>query len=109
MNVFSNVVLVEKILRVQPNVRQLYLLINAKDARWAKIRLKEEILCSNLFKFLQCRYGEEYEAFMDQKITAVVGDITKETLGMDPLTFTSLTTKLDIIVNSAGTTTFDER
>ena len=101
--------LVEKILRVQPDVRHLYLLIKAPDTSCAKRRLKEEILCSSLFKTLQCRYGEEYEDFMDQKITAVVGDITKETLGMDPLTFTSLTTKLEIIVNSAGTTTFDER
>ena len=46
---------------------------------------------------------------MEGKVSAVVGDISKERLGMDPSTFTSLATKLDIIVNSAGTTTFDER
>ena len=96
-------------MRVQPNVKHLYLLIKAKDARGAKRRLKEEILGSNLFKFLQCRHGEKYDEFMEGKVSAVVGDISKERLGMEPSTFTSLATKLDIIVNSAATTTFDER
>ena len=100
--------LVEKILRVQPDVKHLYLLIKAPDASCAKHRLKEEILCSNLFKCLQSHHGEEYEAFMEQKITPVLGDMTKEMLGMDPLTFTFLATRIDIIVNSAATTSFDE-
>ena len=100
--------LVEKILRVQPDVRHLYLLIKAPDASCAKRRLKEEILCSDLFKCLQSRHGKEYEAFMERKITPVVGDMTKETLGMDPFTFTFLATKIDIIVNSAATTSFNE-
>ena len=102
-------VLVEKILRVQPNVRQLYLLIKAEDESCAKRRLKEEILCSDLFECLRSRHGQDYEAFMEQKISVVVGDMTKEMLAMDPSTYTSLATKLDVIVNSAATTSFDER
>ena len=101
--------LVEKILRVQPDVKHLYLLIKAPDASCAKHRLKEEILCSNLFKCLQSHHGEEYEAFMEQKITPVLGDMTKEMLGMDPLTFTFLATRIDIIINSSATTGFDEQ
>ena len=46
---------------------------------------------------------------MEEKVSAVVGDISKERLGMDPSTFTSLATKLHVIVNSAATTGFDER
>ena len=99
----------EKILRVQPNVRQLYLLIKAEDATCAIRRLKEEILRSDLFECLRSLHAEEYEAFMEKKISVVVGDMTKEMLGMDPSTFTSLATKLHVIVNSAATTGFDER
>ena len=102
-------VLVEKILRVQPNVRQLYLLIKAEDSSRAKRRLQEEILCTDLFECLRSRHAEDYEAFMQQKISLVVGDMTKEMLGMDPSTFASLATKLHVIVNSAATTSFDER
>ena len=103
------IVLVEKILRVQLNVRQLYLLIRAEDENCAKRRLKEEILCSALFECLRCRHAEEYEAFMEQKISVVVGDMAKEMLGMDPSTFASIATKLHVIVNCAATTKFDER
>ena len=95
-------------MRVQPDMRHLYLLIKAPNASCAKLRLKEEILCSNLFKCLQSRHGEEYEAFMEQKITPVVGDMTKEMLGMDPFTFTFLATRINRIVNSTATTSFDE-
>ena len=96
-------------MRVQPNVRQLYLLIKAEDSSRAKRRLQEEILCTDLFECLRSRHAEDYEAFMQQKISLVVGDMTKEMLGMDPSTFASLATKLHVIVNSAATTNFDER
>ena len=46
---------------------------------------------------------------MERKISPVVGDITKETLRMDPLTFTFFATKIDIIINSVATTGFDEQ
>ena len=101
--------LVEKILRVQPNVRHLYLLIKAPNTSRANRRIKEDILSSNLFKCLHSLHGEEYEAFMERKISPVVGDITKETLRMDPLTFTFFATKIDIIINSVATTGFDEQ
>ena len=104
-----NAVLMEKILRVQPSVKHLYILIRAQDARSAKKRVKEEILGSNLFRFLQARHGDEYEACMEQKVTGVVGDVRKEKLGMDPSVSTLLAAEIDIIVHCAGSTSFDER
>jgi fatty acyl-CoA reductase len=102
-------VLVEKILRAQPHVRRLYLLIRADDANAAKSRVNKEILCSSLFECLRAHHGHDYEAFTSEKVSAVLGDISKELLGMDPSTYAGLTTELDIIVNSAGSTAFDER
>jgi fatty acyl-CoA reductase len=102
-------VLVEKILRVQPDVKHLYLLIKAKDERGAKRRLREEILGSALFAFLRCRHGDAYAAFMERKLSAVVGDIGRDGLGIDPPALARLAAELDVVVNSAATTTFDER
>ena len=100
----------EKILRVQPNVRHLYILVKAQaDAKSTNRRVKEEILGSDLFEFLQHHHGEEYEAFMEQRVSVVVGDIRSEKLGMDASIYTSLATKLDIIVHSAALTRFSER
>lgn len=43
------VVLVEKILRVQPDVKKLYLLIRAPDAESAKLRIQTEVKYLFLF------------------------------------------------------------
>jgi fatty acyl-CoA reductase len=100
---------VEKILRVQPHVRRLYLLINADDADAAKSRLNEEIVGKSLFECLRALHGDEFQALASDKVSAVIGDISKEFLGMDPSTYAGIAAELDIIVNSAGITTFDER
>jgi fatty acyl-CoA reductase len=100
---------VEKILRVQPDVRRLYLLVNAEDANAAKRRTDEEIVGSSLFECLQALHGEEFEAFASEKVSTVLGNMSQEFLGMDPSMYAALAEELDIIVNSAGTTTFDER
>jgi alcohol-forming fatty acyl-CoA reductase len=41
---FSFAVLVEKILRVQPNVKKLYLLLRAKDSESAAQRFRNEVM-----------------------------------------------------------------
>lgn len=102
-------VLVEKILRVQPDVEQLFLLIKAKDVGNAKDRLQNEIVSSSLFKNLQIFHGTSYQGFMERKLTPIVGDLSKDNLGMDVKSLSELQGKVDIIVNSAASTTFDER
>ncbi|KAM3198484.1 hypothetical protein ACQJBY_073555 [Aegilops geniculata] len=48
---FLGKVLVEKILRVQPDVKKLYLLIRAPDAESAKLRIQTEVKYLFLFFF----------------------------------------------------------
>lgn len=54
-------------------------------------------------------HGEQYEEFMRMKLTAVSGTISTDGFGMDSDSAGDLSKKLEIIVNSAATTTFDER
>eukprot|EP01018_Ginkgo_biloba_P021071 Gb_18690 [translate_table: standard] len=102
-------VLIEKILRVQPRVGKLFLVIKAMDSEAALQRLKNEVMNSELFKCLRETYGNEYEKFLLRRLIPVVGDVTRDELGIEADVADELVSEVDIIVNSAATTTFDER
>ena len=50
---FGFAVFVEKILRVQPNVKKLYLLLRAKDSESATQRFRTEVMNICMFFFYQ--------------------------------------------------------
>ncbi|KAJ7556581.1 hypothetical protein O6H91_05G088900 [Diphasiastrum complanatum] len=102
-------VLLEKILREQPDVGQLYLLINADSTEKAKERLVTEVQGSQLFQLMKSNWEKAFEEFMGQKVTPIVGDVTREDLGLEESMEKELAEKIDVIVNSAATTKFDER
>lgn len=102
-------VMVEKILRVQPDVGQLYLLIQPQKNVTAEDRLKNNVIKSPLFKLLRATHGDDYETFMNKKLTAVSGTISSDDLGISSDVARDLSKTVDVIVNSAATTTFDER
>ncbi|CAI5465242.1 unnamed protein product [Closterium sp. Yama58-4] len=101
--------LVEKILREQPDVGQLYLLIQPRGDTTAHQRLTSQVIPSAIFAHLKQRHGEGYEAFMSSKLTAVDGNIGEEHLGLSAVTSAALADKVDLIINSAATTDFDAR
>eukprot|EP00899_Mesostigma_viride_P000641 jgi/Mesvir1/10578/Mv21793-RA.2 len=106
---FLGKVLVEKILREQPDVAHIYLVIKARPNRSVHERLLEQVVSAPVFDRLRERYGEGYQAFMLSKLTAIDGDIGQEWLGVDEATREALFPKVDVLVNSAATTAFDER
>ncbi|XVF75988.1 hypothetical protein PTKIN_Ptkin13bG0231500 [Pterospermum kingtungense] len=103
-------VLIEKILRTVPDVGNIYLLIKAKNKEAAMGRLKSEIINAELFKCLQQTYGNSYQNFMLSKLIPVVGNVCESDLGLEVTDLADVIAKdVDIIVNSAANTTFDER
>ncbi|RDX58129.1 Fatty acyl-CoA reductase 3, partial [Mucuna pruriens] len=103
-------VLLEKILRVQPNVKQLYLLLRAADAKSASHRLHNEIIGKDLFRVLKEKLGANFNSFVSKKLTLVPGDISREDLGLeDSILREEIYNQTDVIVNLAATTNFDER
>ncbi|XP_062083102.1 fatty acyl-CoA reductase 3-like [Humulus lupulus] len=103
-------IFVEKILRVQPNVKKLYLLLRASDAKSATQRLNNEIINKDLFKVLKEKMGGNFNTFVREKICVMAGDITLEDLGVEDLNLREeMFSQLDAIVNLAATTNFDER
>ncbi|KAI6685294.1 hypothetical protein NL676_031207 [Syzygium grande] len=103
-------IFVEKVLRVQPNVKKLHLLLRAADAKSATQRLHSEVLGKELFRVVKEKYGPNFSSLISEKVTVVPGDITCEDLGVADLDLREqLWAQIDVIVNLAATTNFDER
>ncbi|KAK5818465.1 hypothetical protein PVK06_023402 [Gossypium arboreum] len=106
----GKVLFVEKILRVQPNVKKLYLLVRAADHKSAIHRLHHEIVGKDLFRNLKKKCGTNFSSFISQKITVIPGDLTHQDLGLHDSDLLQLLCKeLDVLLNLAATTNFDER
>ncbi|KAL2623072.1 hypothetical protein R1flu_003277 [Riccia fluitans] len=103
-------VLVEKVLRNQPRIGQVYLLLRAGRYNSIQERTVDEIFDCSLFKPLREKYGDEkYVELVGSKVTCVSGDIGKQSLGLSSADGHLLKTTLDVIISSAATTKFDER
>ncbi|KAJ0700488.1 putative alcohol-forming fatty acyl-CoA reductase [Helianthus annuus] len=103
-------VMVEKILRVQPNVRKLYLLIRACDLEEAIKRFQMEVAGNDLFRILREKHGANIDTFLSEKVTPVAGDITIENLGLrDYNLIKEMQREVDVVVNAAASTKFYER
>ncbi|KAJ1269625.1 hypothetical protein BS78_07G225900 [Paspalum vaginatum] len=107
---FLGKILVEKILRVQPDANKIYLLVRGTDASSAKLRVEEEVTGTELFGLVREKHGAKgFQQLMDDKIVALAGDIIYENLGLEPSMLHQLAKDIDVIVNIAATTNFYER
>ena len=104
--------LVEKILRVAPGVKRIYLLIRPKrqlagQVMTAEERLAKELFQSNIFERLSYKYQDQLKGFLQEKLVAVSGDISEPGLGLDSALRSRLEEEVDIVINSAAAVSFD--
>ncbi|KAI3871802.1 hypothetical protein MKX03_019539 [Papaver bracteatum] len=100
---------VEKLLRIQPNVKQLFLLVRAPNSESASQRINNEV-SGEVFRVLRERQGVRYTTFISEKVTPVAGDISLENLGIDDSDMINKMWKeINVVANFAATTKFDER
>ncbi|KAF5187516.1 Fatty acyl-coa reductase [Thalictrum thalictroides] len=102
-------VLIEKILRTVPDVGKIYILIKAKDKEEAMQRIKTEIADTELFKNLLQTHGKSHQKYLLSKLVPIVGNLCEPNLGIDMEIADRAANEVDVIINSAGNTTFDER
>ncbi|XP_030937986.1 alcohol-forming fatty acyl-CoA reductase-like isoform X2 [Quercus lobata] len=103
-------VFMEKILRVQPNVKRIYLLLRASDNEFATQRFCHEVIGLDLFNILRKSLGANLESYVFERITPISGDICDVNLGIkDSILREEMWNEIDIVLNSAATTNFDER
>ena len=107
--------MVEKILRVAPDVERIYLLIRGKGQanggaeQTAQYRLEREVLGSSVFTRLREVHGAGFDAFALERLVAVDGDLTRERLGLSPEDYERVTREVQVVINSAATVVFDEQ
>uniref|UniRef100_A0ACD5XYF2 Uncharacterized protein n=1 Tax=Avena sativa TaxID=4498 RepID=A0ACD5XYF2_AVESA len=108
---FLGKILVEKILRVQPDVKKIYVPVRAADAAAAKRRIQTEVVGKELFGLLREKHGDGFDAFIEEKIVPLAGDVMHEGFGVhrDTLRELRVAEELNVIVNGAATTNFYER
>ncbi|KAM0861044.1 hypothetical protein ACQ4PT_046160 [Festuca glaucescens] len=107
---FLGKLLVEKILRVQPGVKKLYLLLRAPDAASAEQRILSDVIGMDLFNILRKKYGlPGFQSFIQEKVVPLAGDIIYENFGLDSSRADALSKEIDVIINGAATTNFYER
>ncbi|XBI81390.1 hypothetical protein VPH35_090312 [Triticum aestivum] len=100
-------VLIDPILRKNPDVGKIYVLI--KDNEAAMKRLKNEVEDTELFRCLQEIHGKNYHSFVLSKQVPVIGNSREAYIGIAPELAKEIAEEVDVIVNSAANTTFDER
>ncbi|KAM3355366.1 hypothetical protein ACQJBY_025879 [Aegilops geniculata] len=106
---FLGKVLVEKILRVQPGVTKLFLLVRATNDESARHRILTEVTRREIFQVLREKNGNGFGDFIQEKVCPLAGDVIYEDLGLDTAKLKELSKNIDIIVNGAATTNFYER
>ncbi|XP_031492816.1 fatty acyl-CoA reductase 2, chloroplastic-like [Nymphaea colorata] len=106
---FVGKLLIEKILRSQPDVGKLFLLIQGPNQEAVNERLKHEIINAELFKRLKGVHGSSYEAFMLSKLVPVVAHLGEDSLGLEEKVQKDIVDNVDVIVSCAANTRFDER
>jgi fatty acyl-CoA reductase len=106
---FLGKILVEKILRVQPDVKRIYLPVRAPDAESAKKRVETEVIGKELFGLLRETHGKGFQSFVDEKVVPLAGDIIHENFGVEGAQLAQMTQEINAIVNGAATTNFYER
>ena len=104
--------MIAKILTDLPDVQKIYLLIRSRtDAAGrrasAQDRLEHELLASDVFASLRREHGANFEAWAQEKLVAVEGDLTHETLGFNDADYKRLQDEVQVFINIAGLVDFD--
>ncbi|HKC87603.1 MAG TPA: SDR family oxidoreductase, partial [Blastocatellia bacterium] len=104
---FIGKVWLAKILEEVPEIAKVYLLIRRQRSTTAGRRFEKVVAESPLFENLHSRHGDDFGAFLNQKIEVIEGDVTRPGLGIAPATFERVKSDLDLVINSSGLTDFN--
>ena len=104
--------LVEKILWAAPEVERVYVLIRPRSnlrgaVVTAQTRLERELFQASCFDRLRSKLGNDFLAFLKEKLAAVAGDLSRDDLNLDEQTRHRLQGETDVVINSAAVVSFD--
>ncbi|XP_061728068.1 putative fatty acyl-CoA reductase CG5065 [Cydia pomonella] len=102
---FMGKVLVEKLLRKCPDIKQILLLVRQKKGKTPRQRM-EDTLNDPLFEKVRTMRGG-IEPLLE-KMTLIAGDAIEPDLGLSPADRQKIIEEADIIIHAAATIRFDE-
>ncbi|MBM3214325.1 hypothetical protein FJZ36_05370 [Candidatus Poribacteria bacterium] len=106
--------LVEKLLHTAPDIDRIYLLIRSRsggkgEPQSAQERFEREILATGAFNRLKETWGKDFRSRIAEKVRVVDGDISASHLGLSDEDWAELTSRVQVVINSAAVVVFDER
>lgn len=106
---FLGKVILEKLIRSVPDVAGITLLIRG-NRRYptAEERFRAEVATSSVFDQLRQEQPQVFEAFLNDRITCISGEITEERLGLERDSYEALAASIDVVINSAASVNFRE-
>lgn len=106
---FLGKVVLEKLMRAVPDIGGIHLLIRGnKRHPDARERFLEEVASSSVFDRLRQDDGEAFEAFIEERVYCVTGEVTEPLFGLPADRFRKLASGLDVVINSAASVNFRE-
>ncbi|MGO1750315.1 MAG: fatty acyl-CoA reductase [Marinobacter sp.] len=106
---FLGKVVLEKLMRAVPGIGGIHLLIRGnKRHPDARSRFLDEIATSSVFDRLRQESPEAFEAFLEDRLHCVTGEVTQPGFGLEPKAVQELAGSIDAVINSAASVNFRE-
>ncbi|WP_100640186.1 fatty acyl-CoA reductase [Marinobacter salexigens] len=106
---FLGKVVLEKLIRAVPDIGGVHLLIRGnKQSPDARSRFLREISTSSVFDRLRQENSEAFEAFLNERLHCVTGEVTQPGFGLQPEALQKLAGSIDAVINSAASVNFRE-
>ncbi len=90
-----------------PDIGKVYMIVRARNQEESLNRFWGSIVTSPPFDPLREQHGDNFEAFIKEKLIPVNGDVSADFLGMEEAEAKKVMADCDIIINSAGNVTFN--
>lgn len=94
------------ILTRYPEVGRLHLLVRARDGGTPRERFRDQVARSEVFGPLREALGDGFDAFLDEKVDPVDGDVRRPECGLAPELVARLRGRVHAVVNVAGVVDF---
>jgi len=106
---FLGKAVLEKLIRAVPEVGGIHVLVrgNARHPD-ARERFYSEIASASVFERLRNQDNEGFEAFLEEKVHCVQGELTRPRFGLTEAEHGRLASRVDLVINSAASVNFRE-
>src|SRR6187551_2120121 len=89
-----------------PQVGHIYLVVRPKAGMGVLERFKKKVLTSEVFHPLRTLHGEQFEQFIQQRVTPIAGDVSEVLCGLSGPLRDQIRGKIAAVVNVAGVVDF---